>query len=164
MRVLAAALACQSSSRTYPCRKSLIPALRILLSRAKGAGVGADSDQKIGPGAGVCQRGAQMGCTEENKMVQSLWPGVTCKRCVVTRATCHKAPHAVTHDRQLFDRVRPIAQDHFHDVGKFMAVGGDMPAAVVVEVHRRVAEIAREDLTVIVALSTPLQIVHAQTV
>ena len=97
-------------------------------------------------------------------MVQSLWPGVAGKRCVVTRATCHKTSHADTHDRQLFDRVRPIAQEHFHDVGKFTAVGGDMPAAVVVEINRRVAKIIREGLTVIVAVSTPLQIVHAQTV
>src|SRR5437773_12350630 len=102
-----------------------------------------------------------MGCTEENKMVQSLWPGVAGKRCVVTRATCHKTAHAVTHDRQLFDRVRPITQEPFHYVSKFTAVGGDMPAAVVVKVNRRVAEIARKGRAVIVAISTPLQIVHA---
>src|SRR5437016_6931128 len=89
----------------------------------KHRGVRADPDQKICPGAGACQWGAQMGCTEENKMIQSLRPGVTGKHCVVTRAPCHET--AVTDDNQLFDRVRPITQKHFHYVSKFTAVAGD---------------------------------------
>ena len=81
-------------------------------------------------------------------MVESLWPVVTGKRCVVTRASCDKTSHAVADDRQLIDRVWPIAQELFHYVSKFAAVGGDMPAAVVVEVDRGVAALAPQELAV----------------
>ena len=49
-------------------------------------------------------------------------------------------------------------------VAEFAAARGHVPAGVVAQVDRRVAKFARERCTVIVALASPLQIVHAQSV
>ena len=52
----------------------------------------------------------------------------------------------------------------FEQLGERAPVGGDVEAAVVVQVDRRVAEVARQRGAVIVPLALPLQVVHAQAV
>ena len=83
---------------------------------------------------------------------------------MMTSAARNKATHAVADDDQLADRDGPFGDQALHDVGKFAAIHRNAPAAVVMQIERRIAEITRKGCAVIVTLARPLQIVHAQAV
>ena len=86
------------------------------------------------------------------------------QRGVVQRAARHQAAHAVAQHHQAFDRHRPGVEQPFHQLRQDAAVGRDTEAAVVVQVDRRVAQLARQRVAMIVARTLPLQVVHAKAV
>ena len=69
----------------------------------------------------------------------------------MARAASDEAAHAVTHDRQLVDRYRPLRDEALEERRELAAVRRNMTAAVVGEIHGRDAEILRERGAVVVA-------------
>ncbi len=67
-------------------------------------------------------------------------------------------------DGQFRDRNRPGAKQSLELISELAPVGGDVAAAVVVQVYGRVAEVSRQCSAVVVPLPFPLQVIHAQAV
>ena len=83
---------------------------------------------------------------------------------VVAGAARDEPSHAVPDQHELGQRHGPVAHQSFELVGERAPVLADVEPAVVVQIDRRVAEVARQRRAVIVALALPLQVVHAQAV
>ena len=102
--------------------------------------------------------------TQEDERVQSPDPATPGALRVVAGASRHESAHAVADHDESIDRMRPFAQQRFHELVELAPIHRQVPPGVVVEVQRRVAEIASERCAVVVPVARPLQVVHAQAV
>ena len=101
---------------------------------------------------------------EEDELVEVPQPFVARQRAVMAGAAGDETAHAVPDEHELAHRHRPELQQGLEQIGERSPVDGNMKAAVVVQIDRRVPEVARQRGAVIVPLAPPLQIVHAQAV
>ncbi len=127
-------------------------------------GVGAELEDDIDPVAAAFQGCAMVGGAEKDQLPQMIQPAMAGEPAVVAGAARQQAAHAVADDHQLFDRHRPRLQQGFQHSGQGAAVGRNMPAAVVVQVERRVAAGGGQRRAVVVPVAPPLQVVHAKPV
>jgi hypothetical protein len=82
----------------------------------------------------------------------------------MTGAARDEPTHAVPHQHEFGYRHRPAMRELFEPFGERTPVDGDVEAAVVVQIDRRVPEVAPQRGAVIVSFALPLQVVHAQAV
>jgi len=101
---------------------------------------------------------------DEDELVEPPQPVVVRQRAVMARAMGDEPAHAVPDQHELGQRYRPESHQVLEQSRKHAPVDGDMEAAVVVQINRRIREVAGERRAVIVSLALPLQIVHAQAV
>ena len=127
-------------------------------------GVRARAEQHVHPVAAALERRAVMRRAEEDELVETPQPRVARQRAVVAGAAGDEPAHAVPDEHELGQRHRPALHQRFEQLGERAPVGRDVEAAVVVQIDRRVPEVARQRGAVIVSLALPLQIVHAQAV
>ncbi len=100
--------------------------------------------------AAALQRHAVVRCPEKDQITQARPPDLGRLHCVVARAARHQPAHAVADDGELLDRHRPLLDEDVEHLGKGAAVSRDMQSSVVVEIERRVAEVASQGGAVIV--------------
>ena len=104
-----------------------------------------------------------MGRTKENESAQMPRPVVTGFRCVVVGAPGYQPAHTVSDDGQLVNRHRPPIKEGFKQRGERSPIVRDVQSTVVVQVNRRVAEVASQGGWVVVSVALPLQIVQTET-
>ena len=126
--------------------------------------VAAHAEQEIDPVAAALERGAVVGRAEADELGELAPPAVSGELAVVAGAARHQAAHAVTDDHQLVDGHGPGGDERLELRGEAAPVGRDVQAAVVIEVDRRVAEVARQRRAVVVPEPQPLAIVAARAV
>ena len=80
---------------------------------------------------------------QEDDRAQLVAPSMLHLFRVVTRAPREQPTHAVGDDRDRLDGDRPLRDELLEQRVERPSVRGDVQAAVVVEMHRRVSEIAR---------------------
>ena len=101
---------------------------------------------------------------EEHQLVEHTRPALAGLLRVVHGTARQQPAHAVAQHRETLQRARPCVDQPLEQIGELTAVARNMQPAVVVQVQRRAAEVARERRAVVVAVALPLQIVHAQAV
>ena len=126
--------------------------------------VAADAEQHVDPVAALLERRAVVRRAQADQPAQRAPPTVAGRLGHVAGAARDEAAHAVPDDRQLLDGQRPGRDERLEERAQFAPVGGDVQAAVVVQPQRRVAEIAREGGSVLMAEPPPLPVVHARAV
>ena len=102
--------------------------------------------------------------TEKKEFAEAPQPAMSLGSAIIACAARNKAAHAVPDNDEFLHRRRPLLDQDFQEIGKRASIGGNMQPAVVVQINRRVAQIARQGGAVIVAVSFPPQIAHAQAV
>ena len=101
---------------------------------------------------------------EENDRAQQMQPVVPRRFGVVARTTRHQAAHAVRQNHQFAYLHRPGVQQGFDLVREFARVAADRQTRVVVQIDWGEAFLGGECGAVVMAVSMPLPIVHAQPV
>jgi len=135
-----------------------------LAQAAEGRRVRAHVEQLVDPAACALQRRALVRRAKENHLLQQRRPAEpACGRLLAGTAR-HQPAHAVAHDRQRLQRLRPGVDQGLQQQREFGAIAGHRAAGVVVQVDGRVAEVARQRGAMVVAAAPPLQVVHAQAV
>ena len=127
-------------------------------------GIGGRAQNHVDPVAAAFQRRAVVRRAEENEFAKLSQPIVACGHTVMAGAPGYQPAHAVGDDHQFLDPMRPLLEKNLEQAGKRAPVGGRVKTAVVVEIKRGVAKVSGEGRTVVVPVTVPLQIIHAQAV
>ena len=122
--------------------------------------------------ADTLQRRAVVRRAQKHQPLELRRPRVSGLRGLVKGTARQQAAHAVPQQRQFLHRLRPGREQLLQQSGQLRAIGRNVQAAVVVQVHRGVAEFAGQHQAVVVrgmqravsAMGAPLQVVHAQAV
>jgi hypothetical protein len=128
-------------------------------------GVGNRAERAIDAVTRTLERRTLVRRAEADQVVHASGPAQRSaldQRTVMNGAAGHQTAHAVTQHGQALDRHRPSVVQTLHQLREDAAIGRHAQAAVVVEMDRGVAQIARQRLAVIMACALPLQVVHAQ--
>ena len=128
----------------------------------KGRCVTACFEREMEPLAAALHGSAVMGRTKENEFAKVARPTMSLGIAKITCAPSNKPAHAVANNDKFLDGGRPPLDKAFQQFGKRAPIGGNMQPRVVVQINRRVAQIARQGRAVIVAVPFPLQVAHAQ--
>jgi len=102
--------------------------------------------------------------SEEDEVPQLRHPPLTRSGRHVTSAPRNEPAHAVGDDGHFLDRHGPLLDEALEQRGERAAVRRDVQPAVVVQVDRRVSEVAGEGGSVVVSLPGPTQIRHRRAV
>src|SRR5205823_10176902 len=106
--------------------------------------IGTDSGYRLQPVAAALERRAVMGRAEEQQRAQSLGPLAPRLPRVSNRAARNQPAHAVSENRQPATPARPRLEERLEHARELPSVLRNVTPAVVVHVHGRAAEIARE--------------------
>jgi hypothetical protein len=101
---------------------------------------------------------------DEHQLLQGLEPVVPGQPRMVAGTACHEAAHAVADDHEFADRLRPVTDQRLEQLGEGLSVRSDMPAGVVAQIERCVAELVGQRGAVVVTFASPLPVVQAQAV
>ncbi len=119
-------------------------------------------EQGMKPVTGAFQHRAFVRRAEEDERSQVFRPAVACLAGVVPGAAGQQTAATVADDRQFADLHRPCSDEGFEQRSERAAVGGDVQAAVVVQVDGRPSPVSGQGGAVIVSLTGPLQVVHTK--
>ena len=133
-----------------------------LAQSRKRRGIGADAEHDIDPVAATLQRRAVVRRAKKDHFAQYAQPAlaIVMRRCAGTAR--HQPAHAVADDHQLRNRLRPLFDEPFKQIGEGLPVAGNMQPAVVVQIDRRVAAVPRQHRANVRISARPLAIIHAQ--
>jgi len=135
-----------------------------LAEPCKGHRVWARAEQHVDTVATALQRRAVVRRAEKDERAQEAHPSVSgpLRRC--TCAADDEPAHAVSDEDQVAQRHGPRLDQPLEQRRELRAVGRDVAPAVVTQVHGIGVQVTRQALSVIVLLSIPHRIAHAEPV